>query len=182
MNIIKNNKNKICFALNHLYIPYMHFILNDNEAKNSEDNDFIEELKEFSKQEEDDFIVFDKKDITLKIHIDKFKMNMPEQEFYSIVDAKINNKIKPKDIIKKLEQISKHLELRLEADDIDQIIRLMKSKILIEKLREQGIKFLHKDIEIEPRIIESKMDEDYLKIEVKEIKAKRDRLNMDCDK
>ena len=58
----------------------------------------------------------------------------------------------------------------------------MKSKTLIQKLKEQGIKFVYKGIEIEPRKIKSKMNEDDLKIEVKEIEAKRDRLNMDCDK
>ena len=57
----------------------------------------------------------------------------------------------------------------------------MKSKTLIENLKEQGTKFLHNGIEIEPRIIERKMDEDDFINEVKEIKAKRDRLNLDCD-
>ena len=126
--------------------------------------------------------MFDKKDITLKTNIDEVEMKMPEQEFYSKVDAKINDKIKPEDIIKKLELIPKHLAIRLEADNIEQIIELMKRKILIEKLKAQGNKFLYKDIEIKPRIIECIMDEDNLKNKVKEIEAKRDRLNMDCDK
>ena len=105
-------------------------------------------------------------------------MKKLKQEFYSKVDAKINDRIKPEDIIKMLEHIPKHLELRLEADHVEQIIELMKSKTLIEKLWEQRIKFLFNNIEIEPRIIESKMDEEELKNEVNEIKAKRDRLNI----
>ena len=182
MNIIENN-SKNCFALETVDIGYIHLILNDKEDKYSEDKGFIEDLKRFSiQQEEGSFIVFDKKDITLKIDIDKVKIKMPKQEFYSKVDAKINDKIKPEDIIKMLEHIPNHLTIRLEADYFAETIKLMKSKILIEKLREQGIKFLYKGFEIEPRIIESKIDEDDLKNKVKEIKAKRDRLNMDCDK
>ena len=70
----------------------------------------------------------------------------------------------------------------MEADHIEQIIELMRNKTLIEKLKEQRIMFLYNSIEIEPRIIKSKMDGDDLKNEVNEIEAKSDRLNMDCDK
>ena len=58
----------------------------------------------------------------------------------------------------------------------------MKCEIHIKKLKMLETKFLHQGIEIAPRIIKSKMDEDDLKNEVKEIKAKRDRLKVDCDK
>ena len=160
----------------------MGLILSNKEVKIVEDKKFIEDLKEESAQPSRCFIMFDKKDITLKTNIDEVEMKMPEQEFYSKVDVKINDKIKPEDIIKKLELIPKHLAIRLEADNIEQIIELMKRKILIEKLKAQGNNFLYKGIEIEPRIIESKMDGDDLQNEVKEIEAKRDRLNMDCDK
>ena len=160
----------------------MGLILSNKEVKIFEDKKFIEDLKEESAQPRRCFIVFDKKDITLKTNIDEVEMKMPEQEFYSKVDAKINNEIKLKDIIKMLNHIPKHISVRLEADNIDQIIKLMKSKTLIEKLKAQGNNFLYKGIEIEPRIIESKMDGDDLQNEVKEIEAKRDRLNMDCDK
>ena len=81
-----------------------------------------------------------------------------------------------------LEHIPKHLELRIESDYIGKIIGLMKSNTLIEKLKEHGTKFLHKEIEIEPRIIESKMDEDNFEKEITEIEAKKDRLRMDFDK
>ena len=157
-------------------------ILTDKEEKISEDKDFIENLKEFSSTLKLCFIVFDKKNVTLKINIDKVEMKMPEQEFYSKVDVKINDKIKPEDIIKKLELIPNHLAIRLKTNSIKKIIELMKRKILIEKLKAQGNKFLYKDIEIKPRIIESKMDEDNLKNKVKEIESKRYRLKMDCDK
>ena len=157
-------------------------ILSNREVKNSEDKKFIEDLKEFITQEAVCFIIFDMKDITLKIDIDKVKILIPEQEFYSKVDAKINDKLKSEDIIKMLEHIPNHLAIRLEADNIDQIIELMESKTLIEKLKEQGTKFLLNGIEIEPRIIEGKMDEDDFKNEIKEIEAKRDRLKMSCDK
>ena len=156
-------------------------ILTDKEEINSEIIDFIEHINKFSEPEKGCFIIFDKKDITLKIDIDEVKIGMPEQEFYSKVDAKINDKTILKDIIRMLKDIPQHLELRLEADNIEQIIELMKCEILIEKLKSQGIKFLHKDIEIEPRTIKSKIDEDDLKIEVKEIKAKRNRINRDYD-
>ena len=159
----------------------MNFIVADKEEINSDDRYFIEDLKKISTQEKRCFIVFDKKDITLKIDIDGVDIKILNQKFYFKVDAKINGNIDSEDIICTLKQIPKHLELRLEADNIEEIIELMKSKILIEKLKEQGIKFLYKGIEIEQRIIESKMDEDNLKNEVKEIKAKRDRLSMDCD-
>ena len=157
-------------------------ILADKEEINSENIKFIEDLKELSIRKVRSYIVFYKKDITLKIDIDKVDMKMPKQKYYSKVDAKINDKIKPENIICMLENIPNHLTIRLEADYIEQIIELMKSKILIEKLKEQRIKFLYKDIEIEPRIIKNKIDEDDLKNEVIEIKTKRDRLNMDCDK
>ena len=160
----------------------MQFILTDKDEINSKDKDFIEELKELSKQEEERFFVFDKKDITIKIDIDEVKMKMPKQKYYSKVDAKINNKIMPENIIKMLKQIPNHLVLRLITVSIDQIIELMKSKILIKKLRGRRIKFLCKGIEIEPRIIESKQDEDDLKNELKVKEAKRARLDMDCDK
>ena len=156
-------------------------ILTDKEEINSEIIDFIEHINKFSEPEKGCFIIFDKKDITLKIDIDEVKIGMPEQEFYSKVDAKVNDKTILKDIIRMLKDIPQHLELRLEADNIEQIIELMKCEILIENLKSQGIKFLHKGIEIEPRIIKSKMDEDDLKIEVKEIEAKRYRLNRDDD-
>ena len=160
----------------------MQFILTDKDEINSKDKDFIEELKELSKQEEECFFVFDNKDITIKIDIDEVKMKMPKQKYYSKVDAKINNEIMPENIIKKLEQIPKHLEVRLETNSINQITELMNSEILIEKLKEMGINFLHKGIEIEPRIIESKMDEDDLKNELKVKEAKRARLDIDWDK
>ena len=160
----------------------MSFIQTDKENKNSEDIDFIEDLKKISEQEKRCFIVFDKKDITLKIDIHEVDMKMPEQEFYSKVDAKIKGKINSEDIICKLKQIPNHLELRLEADYIEKMLRLMRSKILIEKMKKQGAKFLYSSIEIEPRIIESKMDEDDLENEIDEIKAKSYRLSMDCDK
>ena len=126
--------------------------------------------------------MFDKKDITLKIYFDEVGEKMSEQEFDSKIDVKINDEVKPKDIVGMLNQFPKHLELRLEADNNDQMIKLMKCEILIEKLKEQRIKILHNSIEIEPRIIKSKMDEKDLRNEVKEIEAKRVRLNMDCDK
>ena len=157
-------------------------IQTSKEEKNSEDIDFIEDLKDFSTQEEGCFIVFDKKDVILKIYIEEFKVKMPKKEFYTKVDAKISYSTKLNNIINMLEHIPKHLELRFEADYIDQIIELMKSKTLIEKLKEQRTKFVYKGIEIEPRIIESKMDEDDLKKEITEIEAKRGRLRMDFDK
>ena len=157
-------------------------ILTDKEKKNSEAKHFFVDFKKVSAQGSECFIIFDKKDVTLKININKVKMKMPELECYSKVDVKINDQIESADIICILEHIPNHLAIRLETNNIDETIKLMKSKTLIEKLQEQGIKFLYNGIEIEPRIIESKMDEDDLKNEVKEIKAKRDRLDMDCDK
>ena len=160
----------------------MRLILTDKEEENSEDKDFIEDLKELSTQDWRSFIVFDKKDVTLKIDIDEVEKKMPELECYSKVDVKIIDKIEPKDIICMLKHIPNHLAIILEADYIKKIIKLMKSKTLIQKLKEQGTKFVYKGIEIEPRKIESKMDEEDFKNEVIEIEAKRDRLNMDCDK
>ena len=161
----------------------MRFIQAYKEDINIEDRNFIENLKRFSTpQEERSIIVFDKKDITLKIDIDGVDMKILNQKYYSKIDVKINDKIKSEDIIKMLEHIPKHLELRLEADNIEEIIELMNSEILIRKLKEQRTKFLLKGIEIEPRIIKSKMDGDDLKSEVKEIETKRDRLRIDCDK
>ena len=81
--------------------------------KNSKDKDFISYLKELSTQEERIFIVFNKKDIFLKIYIDEVKMKKPEKEFCSNVDAKINYNIKPEEIIKILKQIPKNLTIRL---------------------------------------------------------------------
>ena len=159
----------------------MRLIQTDKEEINSEDIDFIEDLKERSAQPRRCFIVFDKNDITLKIDIDEVKIKMPEQEFCSKVDVKIDYKIKPEKIICMLEHIPKHLTIWLEADCIEHIIKLMKSKILIEKLKEQGTKFIYNSIKIEPRIIKSKIDEDDLKNEVKEIAEKRCRFSMDCD-
>ena len=159
----------------------MYFIIEDKEEINSENKDFIEDLKEKSTQEEICFIVFDKKDIALKINIDEVKLKMKEQEFYSKVDVKINYKIKPEDIIIMLEHIPNHLAIRLETNNINQIIELMNSEILIKKLKVQGTKFLHKGVEIEPRIIKNKIDEEDVKNEVKEIEAKRVRFSVDCD-
>ena len=154
--------------------------LTDNEEKNAERKDFIEDLKELSTSlPRRCFIIFNRQNITLKIDIDEVKMKMPEQIFYSKVDVGINDRINSEDIIFMFKHIPDHLIIRLEADYIDQIIELMKCEILIKKLEEQGTKFVYKDIEIEPRIIESKMDEDDLKNEVKEIEAKRCRFNMD---
>ena len=127
-------------------------------------------------------IVFDKKDITLRIGIYEVEMKMPEQEFYSKVDVKIGCNIKSEDIIEMLKHMPNHLTIRLEEDYIENIIKLMKSKALIQKLKGKGINFLHNSTEIKPRIIESKQDEDDFINEVKEIEAKKDRLNMDCDK
>ena len=182
-NIIKN-KSKNYFALDVDRIYKLQLILTNNEEINSENKDFIENLKEISTQEERCFIVFDKKDVTLKINIDKIKMKKSTQKYYSIVDEGIYTEKKDSEdiIIKMLEHIPNHLTIRLEADKIEKIIEFMKSKILYEKLKEQETKFLLKGIEIKPRIIKSKMNEADLKNEVKETEAKRDRLNMDCDK
>ena len=160
-------------------ISRLRLILTDKEEKSSEDKDFIEYL--ISKRPEERFIVFDKKDIALKIDIDEVKIKMPKLKFYSKLNVKIDDKIKSNNIIEMLEHIPSHLELRLETNNIDQIIELIRSKILIEMLNEQGIKFLYKGIEISPRIIENIIDEKDVKNEVKEIEAKRDRLNTDCD-
>ena len=146
-HINKSNKSKNCFALDASGIYNLHFILEDKEEINSENKDFIEDLKELSTQEGGCYIVFEKKDITLKINIDEVKLKMPEQEFYSKVDAKINYKIKSEDIIKMLEHIPNHLAIRLETNSIKKIIELMNFEILIEKLQVQGTKFLHKSIE-----------------------------------
>ena len=180
-NIIENSSQNY-FVLRVVYIYEWPLILTDKEEINSENKDFIEDLKEESTQEEECFFVFDKKDVTLKINIDKVEMEMSWQECYSKVDVKINDEIKPENIICMLKHIPKHLSIRLEADHIEQIIELMKSITIIEKLRKQGTKFLYRDIEIEPRIIEDKIDEKDLKNEIKEIEAKRCRMNMDCDK
>ena len=179
---IIGNKSKNCFALDVNNFNNLSFIQTDKVNKNSEYKYFIEDLKKISVQEKRCFIVFDKKDVTLKIDIHEVDMKMPEQEFYSKVDAKIKGKINSEDIICKLKQIPNQLELRLEADYLEKILRLMRSKTLIEKLKEQGIKFLYNSIEIEPRVIESRMDEKDLRNEVKEIEAQRIILNMDCDK
>ena len=139
----------------------MHLILEDKEEINSESKEFIEDLMEFSTpQEERCFIIFDKKYITLKINIDEVEMKIAEKEFCSKVDVKINDKINYDNIIWLFKLIPNHLAIRLEADYFDEIIELMNWEILIEKLKEQGIKFLYKGNEIEPRIIENKMDED----------------------
>ena len=159
----------------------LHLIQEDKEEINSENKDFIEDLKEESTQPRTCFIVFDKKDITLKVNIDEVKLKITEQEFYSKVDVKINDRIKSEDIIWMLEHIPNHLAIRLESNSIEQLIELMNWEILIEKLKEQGTKFLLKGIEIEPRIIKSKIDEDDLKNEVKEIEAKRVRFSVNCD-
>ena len=161
-------------------IDNFHFILTEKDEKNSKDIKFIEDLKKFSIQEETCFIIFDKKDLTLKIDIKEVKLKIPLQGFYSKVDVKINDWIKPEDIIKMLGYIPNYLSIRLEADNIDQIIKLMNCKILVEKLKEQGIKFIHKGIEIEPRIIEIKMNE-MIKNKVTEIETKRNMLNTDYD-
>ena len=163
-------------------IFYLQLILADQEEINSENKDFIEDLKEISSQGGGCFIVFDQKDITLKINIDKIEMKKPELEFYSKVDVKINDKIESEDIICMLEYIPNHMTVTLEWDYIEQIIELMKRNFLIEDLNERRTKFVYKGIEIKPKIIKSKMDEDYLKNEIKEKEAKRVRLNMDCDK
>ena len=157
----------------------MGLILADKEDTNSENKDFIENLKKISTLKNRYIIVFNKNDMTLKKDIDKVKMKMRKLELNSKIDEEIYGKIKPEDIIKMLEQIPNHLSIRLKVDNIDQIIELMKSKVLIEKLKNEGTKFVYKDIEIEPRIIESKMDGDDLK---EEIEAKRDRLFMGCYK
>ena len=157
----------------------MGLILADKEDMNSEKKDFIENLKKISTRNKRYIIVFNKNDITLKKDIDKVKMKMRKLELNSKVDEVIYGKIKPEDIIKMLNHIPKHISVRLEADNIDQIIKLMKSKTLIEKLIKQGNIFLYKGIEIEPRIIESKMDGDDLK---EEIEAKRVRLFKGCFK
>ena len=100
--------------------------------------------------------MFNKNDMTLKKDINKVEMKMWKLKFNSKVDAEIYDKIKPEDIIKMLEQIPNHLAIKLKVDNIDKIIELMKSKVLIEKLKKEGTKFFLKGIEIEPRIIESK--------------------------
>ena len=158
-NIIENN-NQNYFWLDVKHIFCLRFILADKEATNSENKDFIKDLKKISTQEMRWFIVFDKKDVTLKIDINEVKMKMTEQVFYSKIDTKINYKIKPADIICILEHIPNNLAIRLETNSIYQIIKMMKSKTRIQKLKEQDTKFLLKGIEIEPRIIESKQDEE----------------------
>ena len=177
---IIENKSKNYFALYVTQIRNLQMIL--KEVKNSKNKKFIDSLKEISTQKERCFIVFYKKGIDLKINIHEVKTKMPKQEFYSTVDVKINNKIESEDIICMLEHIPNHLTIRLEADKIEHIFKLMKNKKLIEKLKEQGTKFFHKGIIMQPKIIENRMNEKDLKNRVKEMKAKIDRLNMDCDK
>ena len=99
----------------------MRLILTDKEEINSEDKDFIEDLKEFSKHQERCLIVFDKKDITLRIGIYEVEMKMPELECYSKVDVKIIDKIEPMDIIEMLKHIPNHLAIILEADYIKKL-------------------------------------------------------------
>ena len=112
-NIIED-KYSYYFALNVDDIINLQLMLTDKEVKNSENEDFIEDLKELSTQEDRIFVVFYKTNVTLKIDIDEVDMKIPKQKYYSKVDVKINDKIKLKDIIKKLKQFPSHLEIRLE--------------------------------------------------------------------
>ena len=118
----------------------MQLNLTDKEEINSERKDLIEDLKEISAQGGGCFIVFDKTHVTLKLEIDEVKMKMPELECYYKVDVKINDQIESENIICMLKNIPKHFAIRLEADYIGQIIELMKSKTLIEKLKKSNNK------------------------------------------
>ena len=74
---IENNKN--LFALNVFSIERLNLILNDNEELDLEKNDFIEYLNKIPNSELNYwFVVFDQKDITLKITLIKFTKDISQ--------------------------------------------------------------------------------------------------------
>ena len=74
---IENNKN--LFALNTFSIDHLNLILNDNEELDLEKNDFIEYLNKILTPGLNYwFVVFDQKDITLKIALIKFTKDISQ--------------------------------------------------------------------------------------------------------
>ena len=111
----------------------------------------------------------------------KDKIEMPKHEFYSKVDVMINEENKPEDIIKMIDQIPEQSLLKLEADNIDNIIELMKSEDFISEMKNKITKFLYKGIEIEIKKIKDKTDEKDFKNEILKREAMSNRLRKDCD-
>ena len=142
----------------------LHLIPIDNEEnKFFENKEFIERLKLKEKCKDQSYILFNKKDITLKMIMSKDKIEMPKHEFYSKVDVMINESNKPEDIIKMIDQIPEQSLLRLEADNIDNIIELMKSEDFISEMKNKITKFLYKGIEIEIKKSRIKLTKKILK-------------------
>ena len=73
-------------------------------------------------------IIFNKIDIILKLNIEEVETKINDQKFYSKIDIKLNDKNNEENIISLIVHIPNNLYIRLESDNIEQIIELMGNK------------------------------------------------------
>ena len=140
----------------------------ENEEVDSEVNELIKYIKEIPSSKNSCYAIFDKKDVTLKTTYSEIIINMIEFKYCSKVDVRINRDALPKEVYKMLNLIPTHLVCRLEINNLEHMIKLLKNKNLFWKLKKRNIKIMHKDIEIVPKKINTQQDENDLKIKIEE--------------
>ena len=104
-------------------------------------------------------IIVDKNDLTLRTTSDKAKSNHKYLKFFSKADIALERSMDENDVLEMLDHIPKHLVCRLEAYNLEQILKLIKCDELLSKLEVLMIQFLLDGVEIKPKKIECKEEE-----------------------
>ena len=175
--IIYNNRESF-FALKYTISFNLMMTLVNEDKSTSDKLDFIKYMKEITKSEHQIYVIFDKKDLTLKTSFNKISNDISSLDLWSNVDLKMNTDSEESDVVDMLELIPKHLVCRLKSDNLNQIVSLMKSKSLIEKFEEIEVKILFKGIEIKPKILDTEEKEENFIKEIKLKEQKEERLGM----
>ena len=115
--------------------------------------DFIESVKTKSKSNNSSYLILDKDYLTLMTTLKEVKNNANDTNYWYKADVKIDTKIKAKEIAEMFNYTLKYFFWRLKIDSIERILTLMKCYKLIERMKELGIVFLFKDVEIRPKLI-----------------------------
>ena len=172
------NENSITFSM--ISDFNLTILLKDARKIMSTNNEFYEYLRIEGGNTKSYYMILDKKDITLKSTIHRIERDQEYLKYWSKVDLNIDWESTSMTILEMLDLIPKHIECRLEFDDDERIIELMKHHDFIEKLNERGTKFLCKGIEIKPKEINSEQEEKEIDKEIFRIQMRKRKPELKC--
>ena len=153
-----------------------------NLEDSSDVEDFIKYIQQISLLENTCYIIFDKNEICLKATYQQINKDIDLIDFWSAVDIKVNIDLEVIDIIEALNHIPKNLSFRLEINNSENLIRIMKWEKLVEILMKQRARFLYFGNEIQIKLIKSEYDEENVWKEIYNADRKLKHRLRDMDK